>query len=712
MAKPVLFVCVEKNKAIMYNILDISRYTTKGKGGAAVNKILKILTAFIFASVMAVSASVNVKAAEEADYPYFAVSFTADGQQYVIKSQPQKKILGSEWYFEKPSYLQKTSEENILHLILPYDAAASQLTADTADGTTVYLNGRAVADGDAVSLGDGTKHTLSAEGVNYTLSISYGSDVPLVYIITEKGNIENLYPDKNIKESAYISIADDGKNLCDTELDFIKCRGNFTWAAVPKKSFSIKFMEETDLFGMGASQRYALLANHTDMTMTRNKLGSILAEKAGLQFTPQSEFVDLYINSEYMGLYVLSEKVEVNPSRVDITNLEQQTAALNPYDRPQDGRLAGVRDDNAVYNNGSRKWVEVKNNPQDITGGYIIELQLNERYYESASGFVSQYGQAVVLSSPEYASEAQVNYIADYYQQFEDAVMSTDGFNSLGKHYSEYIDVDSLVKMHLLHEYAKNLDAGITSFYFYKDVNGKMTASPVWDIDSGFGRFYERNGVDFNDPNGLFVSGSKMVGLYVENKHSILALLWKHEDYRNAVYKEWHANFAPLTEEFVADFDAMYGSVEKSILNDRQMWLGGNLTESSIQRWCAESADFVRNFVRTRSDFLSEIYTADNLRVEYAPNGGQHFTIDGNLYPAGTKAVAMENGFRYDGADFIGWNTQPDGSGTQYQPGDTIEVAENTTLYAQWSLHPTTPQPPQPTGIMGLIKRIIRKILG
>ena len=712
MAKPVLFVCVEKNKAIMYNKLDISRYTIKGKGGAAVNKILKILTAFIFAAVMAVSASVNVNAAEEADYPYFAVSFTADGRSYTVKCQPQKKILGSEWYFEKPSYLQKTNEENILHLILPYDAASAQLAADVADGTTVYLDGTAVSDGDAVSLSDGTKHTLSADGVNYTLSISYGSDIPLVYITTESGSTDYIYADKRNKEGAYITLSDNGETLCNVELDFIKCRGNFTWEAVPKKSFSIKFMEETDLLGMGASRSYALLANHTDLTMVRNKLSSILAEKTGLQFTPQSEFADLYINSEYMGLYVLSEKVEVNPSRVDITNLEQQTAALNPYDRPQDGRLAGIRDDNAIYNSGSRKWVEVKNNPQDITGGYIIELQLNERYYESASGFVSQYGQAVVLSSPEYASEAQVNYIAGYYQQFEDAVMSTDGFNSLGKHYSEYIDVDSVVKMHLLHEYAKNLDAGITSFYFYKDVNGKMTASPVWDIDSGFGRYFERYGVDFNDPKGLFVSGSRMVGVDVENKHSILALLWKHEDYRNAVYKEWHTNFAPLTEEFIADFDAVHSSVEKSLLNDRQMWLGGNLTENSIERWCAESADFVREFIGQRSAFLSGIYTADNLRVEYEPNGGWHFTLDGSLYPAGTKAVAMENGFRYDGADFIGWNTQPDGSGTQYQPGDIIEVTENITLYAQWSLHPTTPQPPQQAGIMGLIKRIIRKILG
>jgi len=117
------------------------------------------------------------------------------------------------------------------------------------------------------------------------------------------------------------------------------------------------------------------------------------------------------------------------------------------------------------------------------------------------------------------------------------------------------------------------------------------------------------------------------------------------------------------------------------------------------------------NFILRRSEFLSGIYSPDHLRVTYDGNGGLYRTLDGNLYPAGTSATVMENGFRYDGADFIGWNTKPDGSGTEYQPGDALSITEDTTLYAQWSLHPVAQQPAE-GGITGLIKRIIRKIFG
>ncbi|MCC8123252.1 MAG: InlB B-repeat-containing protein, partial [Oscillospiraceae bacterium] len=37
------------------------------------------------------------------------------------------------------------------------------------------------------------------------------------------------------------------------------------------------------------------------------------------------------------------------------------------------------------------------------------------------------------------------------------------------------------------------------------------------------------------------------------------------------------------------------------------------------------------------------------------------------------------------GFTFTGWNTAPDGSGTAYQPGDTILITGDVVLYAQWT---------------------------
>jgi LPXTG-motif cell wall-anchored protein/uncharacterized repeat protein (TIGR02543 family) len=40
------------------------------------------------------------------------------------------------------------------------------------------------------------------------------------------------------------------------------------------------------------------------------------------------------------------------------------------------------------------------------------------------------------------------------------------------------------------------------------------------------------------------------------------------------------------------------------------------------------------------------------------------------------------------GRTFVGWNTKKDRTGTTYQPGDTIALKEDTTLWAQWNLDP------------------------
>ena len=96
-----------------------------------------------------------------------------------------------------------------------------------------------------------------------------------------------------------------------------------------------------------------------------------------------------------------------------------------------------------------------------------MELELGSRYPNEASGFVTKRSQPVILKSPEYASQAQIEYISGYWQEMEDALYSDTGYNSLGKHYSEYIDTLSYARQYLIEEWSGDWDAGITSNYFY-----------------------------------------------------------------------------------------------------------------------------------------------------------------------------------------------------------------------------------------------------
>ena len=81
----------------------------------------------------------------------------------------------------------------------------------------------------------------------------------------------------------------------------------------------------------------------------------------------------------------------------------------------------------------------------------------------------------------------------------------------------------------------------------------------------------------------------------------------------------------------------------------------------------------------------TEVITAV-FNITYNVNGGvgSHIGPDMNLCATDTVLSLEETGITNDGYTFTGWNTEPDGSGTSYQLGDSITLNDNVTLYAQW----------------------------
>ena len=77
----------------------------------------------------------------------------------------------------------------------------------------------------------------------------------------------------------------------------------------------------------------------------------------------------------------------------------------------------------------------------------------------------------------------------------------------------------------------------------------------------------------------------------------------------------------------------------------------------------------------------------DPYDVLYNANGGTGSHSDTGI-PGGTVYTVLtpqEAGITRPGYSFTGWNTAPDGSATAYQPGDTIVITGDVTLYAQWT---------------------------
>lgn len=578
--------------------------------------------------------------------------------------------------------------EGKFYLFLPSDADTSALQLELESAGEVKLDGNAVADGDILSLATGS-HTLAVAGKTYTLYVLQSANVASVHITTESGSMDAVHADKAYKEAADIIIVDDGEVIVDQELEYIKGRGNSTWTYA-KKPYNIKFDKKVDLFGMGKAKKWSLLANYNDESVLRNYIALNLAQDANIAFTSEQVYIDLYVNNEYYGNYTLTESVEIGETRVDIRDLEGETEDVNTADLDSYSLGGAQVSDAANLKGGTQKWVNIPNNPDDITGGYLLECDLPSRYVKEISGFVSKRNQPIVVKSPEYASEAQVKYISALYQEFEDALFSETGYNSLGKHYTEYMDVESFVKMFVFQDYVKNLDVGQTSFYMYKDANSDVfVAAPVWDFDYALGNDFKLYFTRLEYPEGWWAG----IRYYMTDNDSryqpvILTALFKHDDFFTKTIAEWQNVFAPiLTDAYIADIKAFSQEITASAVSNAIRW---NIFETSDyaateKKYTSYVNSDVIKFMKNRRTELNKGYTDTSVRIFFEPNGGTGVTFSTKIVQVGESMKLPANEFSNGFLVFDGWNTEKDGSGTSYANGATITLdSTRITLYAQW----------------------------
>lgn len=405
--------------------------------------------------------------------------------------QPQQ-VDGARWLF-LPSSADLTS------LALNFTLVEGESRTLTLSGNlgSLTLEGTA-AQVDLTSLA-----SKSADG-SYTLSVSLADLAPLQVKVMASASVAAMYltsadpenqgqdyvdADKgNSAEGSMTLVAADGAILYNGALTQIKSRGNSTFLYYDKKSYQIKLDSKSDLLGLGEKGKtWVLLAGYGDATQMHDKLFKDLASQVGLAYSPDCDWVDLYYDGEYRGTYLLSEKNNVNGNTVDITDMEKLYEDIYP----DYGDSAVTAEDTNAYGQ-SYSYTQGLAGPEDLTGGYLLEL--NHNTIDEANGFHTRQEVAFNIKSPEYGSQEAVQYISEYYQEFEDAVYATDaagnytGLNpNTGKYYYEYCDLDSLVRLFLVQQFSSNSDAFASSVFFYKDAGGIMYAGPVWDMEMSCG---------------------------------------------------------------------------------------------------------------------------------------------------------------------------------------------------------------------------------
>ena len=344
---------------------------------------------------------------------------------------------------------------------------------------------------------------LTASGEKFKLCVLKSANIPALFLDTNSGGIEELKADKEYRVSGTVkAVGTDGVWGKGYALTSIGGRGNTSFAGYEKKPFSITLNEAVSILGLPEGQKYALISNASDPSLIRNDMARRMEMALGLEFSHTGQFVDLYVNGMYEGNYYLCDDIEIGEKRVNIHNMEtimDMIYNIRNYESEE------------AYETDTLKAKKIQVNPKDITGGYLMEREYSQRYeYEYAdisSGFITENKEHFVVKNPRYCSVEQIEYISGYVNEAEKAILSPDGKNpETGKHYKDYIDVDSFVKKYLVEEISKNYDAGVSSSYFYKDSElngGRLCAGPGWDYDMSLGNYVDWMEEFSADPTGI-----------------------------------------------------------------------------------------------------------------------------------------------------------------------------------------------------------------
>ena len=287
----------------------------------------------------------------------------------------------------------------------------------------------------------------------YTAIFAFDAlELPILDLRTDSGlDITS----KEVYVPGTISIYNAAEEYCleDYEME-IRGRGNYTWRSGAKKPYRIKLSKKQNLLGQGSgkARSWVLLANHCDQSLLRNQTVYQFAEKlSGIVWQPSTQSVEVFLNGKYIGVYVLTEQVQIHDKRInlseDITGEEVDFLVHRSGYAYNDGQIAFTYDGEP----------------------YEIVSDLSE---EDAQLYQKQY-----------------NYISGRIAECWDAVKSQDRDKI-----EALIDINSVIDTLIVHEFFKNLDTGHDNFYMFASVDSKLFFGPVWDFDQCAGNANE--GVD------------------------------------------------------------------------------------------------------------------------------------------------------------------------------------------------------------------------
>lgn len=523
---------------------------------------------------------------------------------------------------------------------LPLLSEAGTVLAGTKTGQSITVSGAWEDTYDLTALfGTMTAGTPYALRVTrpgqfaFTVQVVRSANVPAMCVTSEE-TISYVNKIKGNTASGTVAVVDpNGKVRYDGEMESLKGRGNSSWSYVTdQKSYNIKLGKKAELIDdAGKAKKWCLLAGdmykETATWITENPM---MAQMTGYQlyqdlngaynygYSP----IDLYVNGEYRGTYLLVEAIQINEERVNITETKYSTEGT----KLGSGTVCVLSNGDPVEL--SARWstdAKIKNG--SVSGGFVLEWDNQFGAAADECYFTTTYGNCHLFKDPDMPTKEQVQKIAQYMQDYEDALYADSGYNRQGKYYADYIDLHSLAVRLTNAQLAAQWDSFWKSEYWSIDVdaNGdftKIVAGPSWDFDNDGGHYQTLTAFWMNSPT-LTNQTISNISRYLKHGDLVKELDTVLNGMGKTAVKRYAAPGGPI-DQWISDYSAAKAA---SFLR----WPNG-MNFNADEDTTFSAARFKKGFIRWTECFYSDIwkdavlrgvtvrYDADNDKLVAVPN--------------------------------------------------------------------------------------------
>jgi hypothetical protein len=363
----------------------------------------------------------------------------------------------------------------------------------------------------------------------------------------------------------------------------IRGRGHSTWGQ-PKNPYKIQFKDDAsyakiaDFVGMKKNRNWALLADYFDRSLIRNKLAFSLGNSsvfaAGLKWTPSGQHVEVYLNDDYVGVYLLTEDIRIDPARLNIKKMSKDLAV------------------------------------NDLDGGYIVQVDARLDCYNVGDMNLQHHtprGVPVCVDRPDEADITlpQLAYVKNLVDGVEAEIFGANGMLK--------INPVSFVDWYLLNEVVRNHDAAFwSSVYLWKDTDAAanpldrlLNMGPIWDFDLSGGN------ANYNDawkPEGCWVSKT------LTDWPNWYTRLFDNDDFVAMTIARWKLK-RPALETFInTSIDTYAARLQAAQQRNFTRWpiLGQPMPLSgyyTFYTW-ADEVSYLKRFLDQRMAWLDQAYAS------------------------------------------------------------------------------------------------------